>query len=138
MELKETVGNLIKLKEVQDLNEIRVGELKTIIDADQKIKSEMLNEMEVNKVHLGNLQNEKRELFKMIDEIKSKQADEMNVYKDRIIELDVEISGYNERIAQMEVELNYEKDYHRKCEETIKDITDHRDKACKDIEGLKQ
>lgn len=37
----------------------------------------------------------------------------------------------------MEIELNYEKDYHSKCEFTIKDLTDNRDKVCKENEILK-
>ena len=35
-----------------------------------------------------NLQEEKQELFKMLDEIKAKQADNLKGYKDRIIELE--------------------------------------------------
>ena len=74
----------------------------------------------------------------MIDEIKAKQADDMKIYKDQIIELQNEIGTHNERVAQMEVQLNYEKDYHSKCEFTIKELTDNRDKACKDNELLRQ
>lgn len=92
-----------------------MGELKTIIDGDQKIKTEFANELDILRVQVENLQGEKQELFRMIEEIKSRQADDMKVYKDRIIELENEISTNNERVTQMEVELNYEKDYHSKC-----------------------
>ncbi len=68
----------------------------------------------------------------MLDEIKAKQADNLKGYKDRIIELENILQQNNERVNHMEIELNYEKDYHSKCEFTIKDLTDNRDKVCKE------
>jgi hypothetical protein len=53
------------------------------------------------------LQGEKKELFKMIEEIKGKQSDYVKIYKDKIIELENEIANLHERAGQMEVELNY-------------------------------
>jgi chromosome segregation ATPase len=111
--------------------------LKTIIDGDQKTKSDLANEVEILRVEADNLHGEKQELFKMIEEIKLRQVDDLKAYKDRIIELENEMSTHNERVAQMEVELNYEKDYHSKCEFTIKELTDGRDKACKENAVLK-
>ena len=32
------------------------------------------------------------------------------------------------------MELNFEKDYHKKCEYSIKELTDNRDKICKENE----
>lgn len=130
IELNETYSNLVKLKEVQDLNEIRVGQLKSIIDGDQKIKTEFTSEVDILRVHVENLQGEKQELFKMIEQLKSRQAEDVRLYKDRIIELEGGQSAHQERFREMEVELNYEKDYHSKCQYTIKELTDSRDKAC--------
>lgn len=62
-----------------------MGELKGIIDSDQKIKSELAAEVDILRVQVENLTGEKQELFKMIEEIKSRQADDLRIYKDRII-----------------------------------------------------
>jgi hypothetical protein len=43
----------------------------------------------------------------MIDEIKGKQSEYVKVYKDKIIELENEITTLHERAGQVEVELNY-------------------------------
>jgi hypothetical protein len=75
---------------------------------------------------------EKQELFKMIEEMRVRQVQDLQPFKDRIIELENDASGHSERAAQMEVELSYEKDYHAKCELTIRELTDSRDQVCRE------
>ena len=52
LELSETVNNLIKMKEIHELNDIRVGELKQIIDDGEKKYQIMVGEAEMLKTNL--------------------------------------------------------------------------------------
>lgn len=69
----------------------------------------------------------------MFEELKEKQAEDLKIYQDKVIEAE-SLSGANlERIKQLEVELAYEKDYHSKCEDSLRELTDHRDKVCREL-----
>lgn len=44
---------------------------------------------------ISNLLSEKKELFKMIEELKNKQGDQTKIYKDKIIDLEGAVGLHN-------------------------------------------
>ena len=90
------------------------------------------------KIKLSEAIEEKRELFNMIEELRERHTEDLKIYKDKVIDTEAQVEGYLERINQLDVELSYEKEYHSKSEDTVKDLTEQKDKACKEVELQKQ
>ncbi len=103
LELNETTNNLIKLKEVQELNDLRAGELKHLLDDEQKIRQELSAETELLRIKNAELLEEKKELFKIIEERKAKEEESLKIYKDKINEAENQAIITQEKTAQLEI-----------------------------------
>ena len=102
-EISEAKSHLITFREVQELNEIRTGELKAVVEADQRLKGEMAAELDVTRLQADNLLKEKQELFRMIEDLKKEHESNNLIYKDRIIELEEAENSQKDKEMQIQI-----------------------------------
>lgn len=55
--------------------------------------------------------------------MKDKKGKESAIYQDKILQLENEKEQLSQQAQHLEIELSYEKEYHAKCEFSIKDLT---------------
>lgn len=66
LEMNNCIENIAKLKEVQELNDVRAGQLKQIIEEERKKHEGLYEQIEIEKTKVNEAQEEKKELFKMM------------------------------------------------------------------------
>ena len=74
----------------------------------------------------------------MIEDIKKEHESNNLIYKDRIIELEEAAGTQKDKEMQIQIELDYEKQLIAKCEKTIKELTEGRDRLSREMDYLKK
>ena len=72
----------------------------------------------------------------MIEDIKKEHEANTLIYKDRVIELEESTSLQKDKEMQIQIELDYEKQLIAKCEQTIKELTEGRDRVFKEKDTI--
>lgn len=89
----------IKLqKDIQELQEQRLVQFKSKMDRETV---EMIKQAEAGKGIIRELEEEKKELFKIIENMKRNEEEDIKIYRQKCADADLKVIHLNERIKQL-------------------------------------